>query len=55
MFKIVLDTPPWDPPYRKIASTTYRDQFGNVVKNPAKHLARLQARKMAETIMKEKK
>ena len=55
MHKIILDMPPWDPPYRKIASTTYKDQFGNVVKNPAKHLARLEARKMAEKILKENK
>jgi hypothetical protein len=54
MFKIIVDTLPFDPPYRKIPAV-YKDRFGNVVKNPAKHLAKMQARELAEKILKEGK
>ena len=57
MLKIVADnihaTPPFDGPYRKV-TTVFKDRFGNIVKNPAKHLARLEARKLEESLKEEK-
>ena len=57
MLKVVADnihdTPPFDGPYRKV-TTVFKDRFGNIVKNPAKHLARLEARKLEESLKEEK-
>ena len=47
--KPASEKPPFEGPYRKAGEVT-KDKFGNVIKNRAKHLARMAAKKVAKKV-----